>query len=113
MSYCAAVVVMVANLHSVDAVLEASQKLPDVSFLNPLMSMKVRKVLKRQKAKIMQFDWSADNHHVISGGQVCLYALSMPSFFLPYCTLIFVCFSFSTIGWDGLCLGCLYRTESE
>ena len=57
----------------VTIVLQASQKVPDTctSILAPLTMMKVRKVLKRRQVKIMQFDWSADNRHVITGGQVC------------------------------------------
>ena len=72
-------------------VLEASQKVPDTSILAPLTTMKVRKVLKRQRVKIMQFDWSADNHHVITGGQVrfCQSSKPHPPLSLCFCFCFF------------------------
>ena len=49
---------------------EASSKVAEVSLVSPLLSMKTRKILKSQ-CKVMAFDWSPDQRHIISGGEVC------------------------------------------
>lgn len=48
---------------------EASSKLSDVSLVAPVQSMKARKSLKHQ-LKVMTFDWSPDQRHIFSGGEV-------------------------------------------
>lgn len=48
---------------------EASAKISDVSLVAPLQSMKTRKTLKHH-LKVIAFDWSPDQRHIYSGGEV-------------------------------------------
>jgi guanine nucleotide-binding protein subunit beta-5 len=46
---------------------DACGKIPDVSLVSPVQSMKARKVLKHDW-KLISFSWSPDQRHVITGG---------------------------------------------
>ena len=48
---------------------DAASQIPDVSLVSPVQSMKTRKVL-NYESKLITFDWSPDQRHVIGGGEV-------------------------------------------
>lgn len=49
------------------------EKEQDISLVSPVMNMKCRKILKGHRGRILHFDWSADQRHVITAGQVTLH----------------------------------------
>lgn len=51
------------------AVRDASSKMADVSLVAPVQTMKTRKILKYE-SKVISFDWSPDQRHIVSGGEV-------------------------------------------